>query len=91
MLSSQDRDHIARVKKVAYDLNIPEEVIELALSYTSEYIKKKISAIEIDKENIISEEEFNKRYPIIKLPGSVGYLKPSYRKYKYINSKKENK
>lgn len=88
--NTRDVDHIKRVKKVAIALNIPEEVVELALFYTSEYIKNKISEIKLPEEEL-TEAEFNKICPTIKLPGSVGYLKPSYKKYKHINKHKKNK
>jgi hypothetical protein len=86
MLSNQDPDHIKRVKRVSYELNIPEEVVEMSLSYMSEYIKNKISQIEL-VENL-TEEDFDKLYPTIKMPGSIGYLRPSYQKYTHINKNK---
>jgi len=88
MYSNQDPAHIKRVKKTAYKLNLPEEVIELTLFYTSEYIKKKISSIEHDYDNMLTEEEFNKLFPIIKIP-YLGYLRPHYWKYRAINSKRK--
>lgn len=86
MLSNQDSDHIKRVKRVSYELNIPEEVIELSLNFMSEYIKSKISKVELIEN--LTEEEFDKVYPTIKMPGSIGYLRPSYKKYNHINKNK---
>lgn len=86
MQSNKDSSHIKRVKKVSYNLNLPEEVIELALFYTSEYIKEKISKVNVDHENLMSQEDFEKSLPIIKIP-ELGYLKPSYYKYKAIYNK----
>ena len=88
MISKEDQDHIKRIKKTAYLLNLPEEVIELTLYYTSEYIKKKCSENELDPEVYITEEEFKKRLPIIKIP-YLGYLKPSYYKYTAIYFKQK--
>lgn len=90
MLSNQDPGHLKRVKKVAYKLNMPEELIEEALHLTSEYIKNKIGDIDLPEDHNLSEEEFNQLFPTLKLFG-LGYLKPSYRKYKHINKHKENK
>jgi hypothetical protein len=90
MLSKNDPAHNKRLKQVSYKLNIPEDVIELALHYSSEYIKNKIAEPETDVENLISEEEFDKKYPIIKIP-YLGYLKPNYFKYKAIQTKQKSK
>jgi len=87
MLSKEDQGHIKRVKKVAYKLNLPEELIEQALHYTSEYIKNKIGNIELPESHDLTEEEFNTLFPSIKV-FTLGYLKPSYRKYKHINKHK---
>lgn len=87
---NKDPGHIKRIKHVSYKLNIPEEVIELALHYTSEYIKNKIAEVELDKEVMISKEEFENRFPIIHIP-YMGYLKPSYYKYKHIFEKSKLK
>lgn len=86
MQSNKDPGHLRRVKKVAYKLNLPEEVIEETLRLTSEYIKDKISKVEVSEEVLMTEEEFKKQLPIIKIP-SMGYLKPSYHKYKAIHNK----
>lgn len=86
MQSNKDIPHIERVKEVAYRLNIPEEVIELSLFYASEYIKKKIAESEIDKDILLSKEEFESKLPIISIP-NLGYLKPNYYKYKQIHRK----
>ena len=86
MQSNKDPGHLRRVKKVAYKLNLPEEAIEETLKYMSEYIKEKISKVEVCEDILMTEEEFNKKLPIIKIP-SMGYLKPSYHKYKVIHNK----
>jgi hypothetical protein len=86
MHSADDLCHKKRIAKVAYKLNIPEEVINLALTYTSEYIKEKISKVNLDPDVLISEEEFNERFPIINIP-SLGWLKPNYMAYKKIHNK----
>lgn len=90
MLSNQDPSHLKRVKKVAYKLNLPEEVIELALYYTSEYIKKKASKPEINPHRLLTKEEFEKLMPIFLVP-DIGYLKPNYWKYKALHFKGKQK
>jgi len=89
MDSNKDPGHIKRIRQVSYKLNIPEEVIELALFYTSEYIKNKISKVEIDRTRLLSKEEFESLLPIVKVP-ALGYLRPHYLKYKalYLQKKK---
>lgn len=86
MQSNKDPGHVKRLEEVSYRLNIPEEVIELALFYSSEYIKNKISEIDIDHDTLISKEEFESKLPIISIPG-LGYLNPNYYKYKHIHRK----
>lgn len=83
MDSNKDPGHIKRIRQVSYKLNIPEEVIELALFYTSEYIKSKIAKVDIDRTRLLSREEFEAILPIIKVP-SLGYLRPNYGRYKAI-------
>lgn len=93
MESSKDPGHIRRLKKVSYLTNVPEEIIEEALSLCSEYIKNKISQVDTDSirdKELLTEDEFNKLFPIIKFP-SIGYLKPNYRKYKIIEKNKRAK
>jgi len=86
MLSREELNHIKRVKEVSYKLNLPEELIELSLHYTSEYIKDKIGSVTYDKSKELTKEDFNNMFPIINLP-YIGYLKPSY--YKYLNIHKK--
>lgn len=86
MLSNKDKGHLRRVRKTAYKLNLPEEVVEQTLHYMSEYIKKKISEVDVCPDVMLTEEEFEKKLPIIKIP-HMGYLKPSYYKYKQIHTR----
>lgn len=82
--------HHKRVEYMSYKLNISEDIIEEALDLMYEYIKSKIEK-EDPGEDFLTEEEFNNRFPTIHIP-SLGYLKPSYKKYKHIykNKKKKN-
>jgi len=90
MLSNKDPSHSKRIRQVSYKLNIPEEVVELALHYTSEYIKNKIASVEFNKDIMMSEDEFNSKFPIIKIP-ALGYLKPNYYVYKHVFAKSQIK
>lgn len=90
MLSKEDQSHIKRVKQVAYKLNLPEEVIEQAIHLTSEYIKNKIASVNIDSDTLLTQEEFESRLPIIKLP-AMGYLKPDYFRYIHVFKRAKEK
>ena len=90
MDSNKDPGHIKRIRQVSYKLNIPEEVIEDALFYTSEYIKNKIAKVEVDRTRLLSKEEFDEILPIIKIP-SLGYLRPHYMKYKAMYEQKKKR
>jgi hypothetical protein len=90
MQSNEDQGHLKRIKQVAYKLNLPEEVIEKAIHYTSEYIKKKIGSVEIDSPVLLTKEEFESKLPIIKLP-AMGYLIPDYYKYVHVYKKTKEK
>lgn len=88
MLSREEQDHLKRLKQVSYKLNLPEEVIDMAINYTSEYIKKKISEVVIDRDRLLSKEEFENLLPIIKIP-AMGYFKPNYYKYLHMYKRQE--
>lgn len=82
--------HTKRVEKVSHKLDIPENVIEETLDIMYGYIKDKIEAVEVDEDTIMDEDEFNNKFPIIHIP-SLGYLRPSYRKYRHVmKAKKRN-
>lgn len=90
MLSREDQGHLRRVRKVAYKLNLPEEVIEQTLNLMSEYIKEKISKVVVSKDIMMTQEEFEEKLPVIKIP-HMGYMKPSYYKYKHVHTKAKQK
>lgn len=76
--------HENRVKKLSFKLNISEEIIEETLDIMYGYIRTKFDNVELeDKTKKMTEEEFNKTFPIISIP-KLGFFKPSYRKYLHI-------
>ena len=87
-MPANDFKHKNRVKHISYKLGIPKDAVETILSLKSEYIKKKISQVELDNSKLLSEEDFNDLFPVIKI-NPIGYLKPNYQKYKHIH--KNNK
>ena len=84
--------HNKRVERVAYKLDIDERIVEESLDLMYKYIKEKIEEVEINEDVEMTKEEFEEKFPIIHIP-SLGYLKPSYGKYKHImkNKKKNGK
>ena len=82
--------HNARVEKVSFKLNIPEDIVEETLDIMYEYIRGKLNSVQIDENVIMSEEEFNQSFPIMSIP-SLGYIRPSYKKYKHIMKNKIKK
>lgn len=90
MSHNKDFKHKDRINKIAYKLGIPKDAINLIINHQADYIKKKISNFDVKStDEILSEEEFNDKLPVIRLH-PVGYLYPNYGKYKNIknNSKK---
>lgn len=82
--------HNARVEKVSFKLNIQEHIVEETLDIMYDYIRSKLEAVDIDETVIMTEEEFNKAFPVISIP-SLGYIRPSYKKYKHIMKNKIKK
>lgn len=82
--------HDKRVEKIAFKTNIKPEVVEETLGLMYGYIRDKFDGVDINKEEILSEEEFNKAFPIICIP-SLGFFKPVYGKYINIMKNKLKK
>lgn len=83
--------HDNRVKKLAYKLNIPEEIIEETLDLMYGYIRDKLQSVEVEDETVVmTEEEFDKHFPCIIIP-SLGFIKPSYKKYIHVMKNKYGK
>jgi len=80
--------HDKRVEHISHKLDIEEHVIEEVLDIMYDYIKLKIENVELEEGVKLDKEEFTEKFPIIHVP-SLGYLKPSYGKYKHINKKKK--
>lgn len=75
---------------MSYKLNIKESIIEEVLDLMYEYIKDKIEKVETEEGKLLTKEEFEDMFPIIHIP-SLGYLKPSFRRYKHIMKNKNKK
>lgn len=82
--------HKKRIKHMSYKLNLKEEIIEEALDIMYDYIRLKLESVDIDKDRIMTEEEFNEKFPVIAIP-KLGYIRPSYRKYRHIMKHKLKK
>jgi hypothetical protein len=82
--------HNKRVEKVALKTNIEPEIVEEALDIMYGYIRDKFDKVDVPKETLMDEDEFNEKFPVICIP-SLGYFKPSYKKYKHIIKNKNKK
>lgn len=90
MSSNRDFKHRERVNKIAYKLDVPKELINLVINHQADYIKNKISKFDIKStEELLSEEEFNNKLPVIRLH-PVGYFYPNYKKYQHIKNNSKN-
>lgn len=79
--------HEDRIKKLSYELNHKEDVIEEAISIMYDYIRLKLTEVVVEDEStMMTEEEFDKTFPTIHIP-SLGYIKPSYKKYVHMMKK----
>lgn len=76
--------HENRVKKISYELDISEDIVEETVGIMYDYIRLKLDNIKVEDENVLmNEEEFDKTFPTIHIP-NLGYFKPNYRKYKHM-------
>lgn len=83
--------HDKRIEKIAYKTNIDEAIVEEVISLMYSYIKDKLQSVELeDEDTILTKEEFEKIFPIINIP-SLGWIKPSYGKYKHVMKNKKKK
>ena len=80
-------------QKIAEELNIPEDVVEVAYKSFFEFIRETIS--ELPLKESLSEEDFNKLRTNFNIP-SLGKLNCTYERYtkmkeraKYLNKLKE--
>lgn len=79
-----------RISRVAFELGIPEDMVKNTVNLLFKYIKNKVEGPVLKGESNLSEEEFNKLVPIVKIP-ALGMLTPSYAKYQYIKRAELNK
>ena len=82
--------HNKRVEKTAFKTGMEEHIVEEVLDIMYDYIRLKLESVKIDEDNVMTEEEFNEKFPVIAIP-SLGYIRPSYRKYKHIMKNKLKK
>lgn len=85
-----DKQHQRRIKKVAYDTAVDKKIISDIIDLGYEFIKSKVEKNVISEDVELTEEEFNKLLPIIKVP-TIGYFKPNYYRYKKIQEYKKRK
>lgn len=79
-----------RISKVSFELGIPEDIIEKSLEIMFGYIKQNMEKADLKQQDLLSEEEFNKQVPTIKIP-HLGYLVPNYKLYTVIKKRQINK
>jgi hypothetical protein len=85
--------HHKRVSKVALKVGVEESIVEETLDIMYDYIRMKLDEVDIPKDEILNEEEFDEKFPVILIP-SLGFIRPSYKRYKHIMKnklKKDNK
>lgn len=82
--------HNNRVEKIAFKTGIEAHVVEETLDIMYDYIRGKLDNVEVDKKRMMEEEEFNQTFPVIAIP-SLGYIRPSYKKYKHMMKNKLKK
>lgn len=87
-MSNKDFKHRKRVATIAHKTGVPKDAIEKILSIQGNYIKDKLTKVDIKNEPLLSEDEFNDKLPIIRIH-PIGYLYPNYKKYQHINKKKD--
>lgn len=90
-LFKNDIPHDKRVAKIAFKLGLSENIVEETLNIMYSYIRNKFENVQIPDEDVLmSEEEFNKVFPVINIP-KLGWFRPSYGKYKHTMQSKLNK
>jgi hypothetical protein len=82
--------HHARVEKVAFKTGVDEQVVEEVLDTMYSYIREKLDTVDIDKDRMMEEIEFEDKFPVIRIP-SLGFIKPSYKKYRHMMKNKFKK
>lgn len=73
-------------KKLSEELNIPEEVVDVAYKSFFEFIREKIS--ELPLKETLSEEDFNKLRTNFNIP-SLGKLHCTYERYIGMKERKK--
>lgn len=78
-----------RMEQVSFELGVPKDIVEKSVEVLMSFMKSKIEEPDIKSKGILSEEEFKKQVPIIKVP-HLGFLVPNYKVYSKLK-KRQNK
>jgi hypothetical protein len=79
-----------RMTRVALECGVPVDMVKSSIDVLFKYMKTKIEKPILAGMPLISQEEFEKTVPIIKIP-ALGFMVPSYKKYAYIKANEEKK
>jgi hypothetical protein len=78
-----------RIAKVSFELNIPEDIVKSSIDVLLAFMKKKIETVDLKNTELLSEEEFKAKVPIVKIP-HLGFMVPSYKAYSIIKKNQNN-
>jgi len=79
-----------RISKVSFELNVPEDIVKNSIDILFSFMKEKIELVDLKNNELLSEEEFKKKVPIVKIP-HLGFMVPSYKAYASMKKNQENK
>lgn len=79
-----------RMHKVALECGVPVDMVKSSIDTLFRYIKTKIEKPILVGMPLITQEEFEKTVPIMKIP-ALGFMVPSYKQYAYIKANEEKK
>jgi hypothetical protein len=82
--------HHNRVEKVSFKTGVEPQVVEEVLDTMYGYIREKLDGVDIDPAELMDEEEFDNKFPTIRIP-SLGFIRPSYKKYRHMMKNKFKK
>jgi len=77
-----------RITKVSFELGVPEDIVERSIEVLFKFVKSKIEQTDLKQEKTLSEEEFKKQIPIIKIP-HLGFIVPSHKVYLTIKKRQK--
>lgn len=79
-----------RISRVSLETGIPEDIVKETITVMFKYIRGKMEEPVLIGSELLSSQDFSKKVPIMKIPG-LGFLVPSYAKYKRIKTNEELK